>query len=691
MAEDKFDLLGLTDDCIIAILGHIPPVDLSAVAFTCLRLYSLARQTFVLTKSNRDYHIEHTTLLQHVVENDTVLVTRNNGEIVSVNVSHLTREDLEVFRRSEPYTAELRVIQYLQAFEGLIEGVNLAYLFSFPDPDHLPKHANYLLFDEIVKWCSGTVKRLQLNDFKWTPELAFAARPLLTHLTKFVLNGGRNIEEILPALRYCEELSIEGAFVVDGFRNDFPKLVKFTLNDSFDYRSRRNEAEYGNQMRLFLMRHNNLRELDLETTEGFDLNAIEDMIHMEVLKISGESVKWVVENEMTPFKLVQLKKLALLSDKSDFTQAIRRMSESTAVHTLHDVDFSYMNLNGAIVNALNRFSQLQTLQLCKVIYSNFDILRHLNNLTHLKRLSLIQRPHQNRLFITLPPSLISLDHLELERFLINIDQITAIIRMPTLNHLELTRCDFDEIPLELKKELLLQVNKLVELKLNEKSDADWLTYSGSTDSLRRLSMKGYEHGNTFVVGVSRYHQLRELHLEGGFENGILDRPEPLQSLKFLTKVHFRYVSGNISDLLRSLGCVDTLEMLSIMYCAFDAETVASICRFRNLRRLRLSDMSNEYFAALAGLTKLTELSLGPSIYEIDTADLVECIHLLPTVKMVQIKCFDFAYYKQLLDVCRAQNRKLTIELRATASIEVPQHVYENCRYLEIKQNIVRHI
>lgn len=138
-----------------------------------------------------------------------------------------------------------------------------------------------------------------------------------------------------------------------------------------------------------------------------------------------------------------------------------------------------------------------------------------------------------------------------------------------------------------------------------------LATTATRDSLEYLKIANCQVGNGFVSDLANFKKLRILKFIG-IKDFTTNGMAGLQQLQSLTKFVMDYFDANTVRHLANLGSVDSLQSLKINYCPINNEFFEGICRFRQLRVLKLlepeiGDFSEEHLALLRHLNQLTKL------------------------------------------------------------------------------------
>lgn len=699
-----FDLLGLNDDCIIAILRHISLEDLAATAVTCSRLETVARRVFVLDEANKSYHINYWTNVEAVLADNCEIRTNDHSRLPIGQIGH--GEFLRI-RDPQPYHAEKRVHQVLEAFGDLLEEINLEYMFpliiNHPDEWSDYRFPNQLLFEHIIQHCSGTLQKLRIREFVWTPELAAKAAPLLNHLTKFDSNACWNTELILPALIACEELSINGDLSAEAFRNRFPKLKKFTLfehelcaeGNDLDAAMRRYE-QYFNE---FLLDHRNLTHLKFDTPMYFDITAVGQMHDLEQLEIEGHEMRLKLDDP-TAFQFGRLTKLILSPCCQQLSALLVRISESASADTLTYLKISDAAMNDTVFDALNRFEKLETLKLRHFRTSKPDSVGTFHKLQCLKKLT-VHFSESRRFRLPLLPSL---ERMKLVNVTFDVNLIQAIGRLPQLVYLKLAEADIDMRMCDDEKRQLEMVQHLQKLRLTNSSIAkEWLRYSGSAISLTSLEIDDIGIDSELIDGLCRHQSLRELDIRNStIEDISKASKESLSHLKEVRKLFLIRNRDSIDEILENLGAIDALQTLRIVEVAIDDMTIDSICRYQNLRDLQIEsapDLSNRHLRALLGFENMWKLTLSSRNWygasEFDWRGLLNFVALHRTIHFLELKSFEITdfdrnIFDDLMAMCRTQLRKIIVEFHDYRTLDLPDYMFEldNCQFVEVRQKLL---
>lgn len=547
-----FDLLGLNDKCIIAILCHVSLDDLCSVAFTCRRLYSIARRTFVLDKSNLSYHP------QCKFPNMTDMEEYLNAD--------------EKWLSCEGHRGgKLELVQALTAFGNLFEKIEL-------DGYDLGEIQEKLM-DKVNKHCCDTLESFKLTDFIWTPEFQAHARPILSRLKNLSIHGSRDLTRILQAVQNCVvlELQIDGS-ETNIFDSTFPKLKKLQFGMAWN--------ENGIGFNEFLLRHRQLKDLKLLVPDNTDLTAIGQLHELESLEIEGRRwrIAWnAIDSEA--FNFNKLKRLICSThDETDESLLLQRLSKSAATETLQYLELqngqlsllsSFINLHElslypgwGIDVRLPLMRSLKILRLCSVT-ADRDFFRDLGRLTQLEELDLM--------CVILGDALTDADKLplrnlnQLKKLMVyrlegNHDWLKHLGSTDTLRSLHIRQSDIIEgvgryhnlheltfstmsIVGDIQEacEELCHLKSLKTLKILEhrggQSAYDIYSRVGSNATLQELSLIGIESlTSTQLLALDAFTQMRTLDIEQEIFNW-QSLTELIAHLPSLTKLILRYYDG----------------------------------------------------------------------------------------------------------------------------------------------------
>lgn len=696
MSDNFFDLLSLPDDGIIAILRHVSLDDLGSIGLSCVRLYWIAREVFVLNEANRYYHINCMNKIKRIG-----LQMCEIDDYTNHIVNGVQQREFDRLNRQQPCNAETRVKQNLVVFGDLIHDLIFQYVSEVTiesasrkkTDEHIFHSGNQRLFEDVIENCSDELKVLEISCIKWTPELAAKAEPLLRRLTMLESFYCDNAELMLPLLKECMDLIIAGTINRDYFLSDYPKLKRLTLINV----SSVSFGGFESQLEAFLVRHKNLRQLKLNIFK-IDVTTIGHMQELEELSLEFECP--IQSDGLSAFECHCLKKLILAANGYEISQFILWIANSAAIDSLEYLEIQQSKLSAEAVAALNRFNKLEILQLSDIELSTSNALRHFQNAAQLKQLVLAFNSAAN---IELPPirniPMPSLERINISGFHIGAEFIQALGRLPKLSHMRLRQIEFKEDVDVTEKRMFRNVNQLKKLD-TDGTITEFLQYLGSTESL--ISFKVFQGiiDNDFVGGLCRYRNLLELEIRDS-EFSHIDRTQvELRHLNGLKKL---YIGGskNVNGFLLHLGSIDAMESMHFYSGSVDELTAQAICSYRNVRKLVLegSILPSPYLTALDGLPKLTELTLSCTESTYDWWDVFELVLRLQTIKLLKIdeissskfdEVFDYQIFGYLLEACRQQKRKIAVEFCGDDNVrDVPRFFFEkdNCQFVEVIQTL----
>lgn len=686
----SFNLLGLDNDCILAILRELLLDDLGAIACCCRRLRDVARQVFVLNEANQYYHIKYLTTL------DADLNTTEE-ELISVvdDVRYPYRyayNEMKRMRQQQLYSAELHALQRLVSFGDLIKEIDFDYIFQLQLDQHtFQRYANQKLLLHVFRYCAGTLQRLTVRDVDWTPQLMQLAFPLIVRLTKFNSSDCTNTELVFPALARCTDIAIINEMCVICFTYNFPKLQRFT----FCCPTLQGEVvHYSRKMMNFLHRHKKIRHLKVDVQTKFDVTAIVLMYQLEELHINAKSIKLCLK-EPTLYRACRLKKLNLCASRIEISPLLCYLADSTAVDTLEylRVDGGYLQEDA--VEALGRFNKLERFKF-KNLSLKYPLIHCLPNLEHMKRLTLTVN-HTRKYQLSTTPAL---DVLHISDAMVDDAFIDALIRMPQLKCLKLDAITMKSYVLLAVMPILIDVTGLEKLYMESNSAiilSVWLTYLGSTVTLRSLRIAKSEISKDVLLGICRYRNLEHIELSDCELICYEEESAMLCHLQGIKKLFLHKIGDCLSTFLRALQ-PNAMQTLHLNECQMNVHTIKSICRFRNLQELQIANANNLVIQQLWKLKKLDQLQMLTLVYT-DTRQacfvaeaLVDLVLRLKSVTCLVLKQYKIIRFTQqcfdgLLQARREQNRKIVIELHNSISMELPQFLFENdnCRYVEFRQ------
>lgn len=656
-SSEQFDLMALNDNCIVAVLRQMSLNDLCSAAHTCDRLRELAREAFVMDRANQRYHIQ-----------------------------------TDSKQSPNPIYAE-----HLATFGDLLEEVELVY----SPKRHLVD--NRMLFGHIIQYCGDTLKQLTVHRLTWTPELSAQADKLLSRLTKYHSHDCRKTTLILPALKNCVDLNIGRELCPRVFRCDFLQLERFSYMKgpdmiSVEYLHTSRETASTAKEREFLRRQVQLRRLEIQVFDVFDLTIIGGMRQLEELIIHGVSFSMNLDASLD-FQFDRLEKLELFGGGNAVTALLLRLATSPAMHTLKHLSIVGAALSIAAVAALNRFTQLEHIDI--EYHGNVDPqeIHRFGDMQQLKRLTLTG-PGTQQYELPAPQSL-EVVHLRDRRIDGNV--IDQLGRMPQLRQLELCAGHFDsgaaftsdQIPsfgnIDRLQKLEIQAFSINTVKLKF-----LLTNLGSTLTLQSFKLERCRMDDVIVRGLCRYRNLRELELIDCVSHSIDASSYHLHQLQNIKSMRLDVDDDILKTLLRSTGSIYSLQVLHIKHVTINDDMIGRICRHTNLRELRFETIRGRWadklrqLGSLKYLEKMT-VSLENRTKSFRWRDMVQLIGQLESLTCLQLEEFKINefinMYDELLRTTGIQQRRLVIEFRNRNGFDLPSFMLdrENCRYLEIKQ------
>lgn len=702
-----FNLLGLNDDCIIAVCRHLSLNDLGSIACTNSRLHGLARQVIVLDEVNLHYSISCSAKMIVVHEGDKLIATEGT---VRFRYNAIGAIELDCLRGQQSNTVEIRVRQHLAAFGDLLKAIDFDYTYNLIEGDHQHgKLFNQPLFEDMLHQCSNTLQHLTIHNVVWTAALLAQAQPLLSRLAKFHSIAGKNSELPLRTVSpQCTDLNITGELCAASLKMNFVHLERFTLLQyaGAPFLTRDNTYAFRHhqqQLREFLRHHkHHLRTLLLDAPDHLDVAIIGELRGLKELEIHGwRSVRFSVAENPTAFQFSHITKLTLIDCEAVASQLVLRLAKSTSVagHTLAHLHVSGEALSDDAVTALAHFRHLETVHIWDSHYSESVTMdnRQFPNLQQLKSINLIVSNARRYHFMAAP----ALETLTVRCTVMVIDSefVTAVGRMPKLKHLSLCGVTINGANVATK---LAHINRLESLEvifdMGDDMTADYFTWLGSMDTLRLLKIKNLDRrwGSVIIGGLCRYRQLQSLHISQCDFGGVEQFGE-LRQLKSVKELHLNGNTFRYDGVLMDLGCDERLEKL-VLNCVVDDETVLAICRYRNLREMTVKCMRDwklQHLQALGCLGHLRKVTLikGSQMGGVDWNGVVDFVDQLKSIRLLYLLGFDLATLTcgvadRLLMMCRRQNLNVDITVwhEPDNTFELPEFMFEadNCQYIQIK-------
>lgn len=351
IAARPADLLKLNDSTLLAILKCLRSHDLNAVALTCRRLQTIARNAFQLKASDKRLNIAQ-LLLQYG--------------------SHFF-----------DYTR-----QYLHNFGAFIDEIVLMLETDFDTPT--PLYVNYenhknRIFDLVGNYCGGTLKTLRLNGYDLAQQQITAAELLFRHVTTLELKECSNISRILKLLVECRELDIKDCAYTNHCELQLPNLHRYSIG----VRIRPDSSD----IEQFLLRHHHLRDVEMYGLTNFNLRTVAQMKQIESFAIHGSTV--VFNDEMDiDWQMPQLKKLKLHDTNNQLANAAFYNFFLTicSVNTryLEQLDLSFRFMRNEYIDKIAQCIKLRSLKFRIALDWFFDAspFKNLKNLNDLNELEL---------------------------------------------------------------------------------------------------------------------------------------------------------------------------------------------------------------------------------------------------------------------------------------------------------------
>lgn len=640
MNAEPTELLDLNDDCLILVASQLSLHDLNSFASSCARLQDVARSTFVLNPTNKHLVIKGCDAIAY--EEFKIVVQRilNNPNVYCEISKEICGKKLADFNA--------RMRRYLINFGGLIESLHFQSYIMIAEQYSDEILCNYALFDEVLAFCSpGTLKRITLDGFTWTPGHTSRALPIFGHLEIVTF---RNCYNLIGILEECIEFNLEqiiaGCVNATALEIDFnhrnwiddkfdevilPKMTKLKLLDSFVY-------VLDTSIETFIMNNLQIEDIEICPMQNFNLSILNRMPQLRRAKFKFRKRLEPIEDDRNgglDFGKLQHLEIDCFADGTDAVWTfLIALTKSKATHSLETLKINEnLRLDDVNINYIARFESLRKLDLPDCI-TNLNFIQNLHYLTELS-VSCTE-------WTALEPNAFQLLE-KLDIFNVNVDDqfVRNLTKLCYLRELTLVPAAINVTDQGWPQ--LQNVSRLIKLKIYVKNCmrpdffTKWLTNLGSTHTLTKLILNNRVNiDDKFLLALCRFTELKMLDL---WANG---RPqcslEILQTMNKLSRIYLldKENSGFAEDFLMNVACTSTLTQISLRYCVgnrwlqrferlqslelyyLTEIDLVNVNRFLPyLRELHFEQMLfrwNDLLTFIAGAVELQKISFGHNIF-----------------------------------------------------------------------------
>lgn len=314
----------LNDDCLREIFDYLNVLDLASVAEVCPRFEALARARFSIKHKTFDFH-----------------------EFSKVRRTELRIHQLESF---------------LQHFGPLIVNLRVSYI-------EIQTISNNSVLEMILKYCSGGLDTLNLENFELKGQFLKKMRPLFVRLQKLHLRGCEFTTPFIRILGHCTALKklkfsdYSECSDCRLFTFNLPKLetISFKNFDGFSL----------NQLVKFIERNPQLKKVSIVHCETIGsgilpvivrgIPLVEKISFKECMYDSGPAFR---KNVMHLKQLSSLKKLKIDCSDNPVYSVFNEMA--TANVPLEYLEMSHCFANRQLVNSISNMKTLKTLSLFQI-------------------------------------------------------------------------------------------------------------------------------------------------------------------------------------------------------------------------------------------------------------------------------------------------------------------------------------
>lgn len=339
-------LLQLPDDCLTDIFENLCIVELADVASTCTRFRTIARQVFSLWQNR-----------------------------------HCLTIDMDTFADSPFHLRQIPAI--LRNFGDLLTKLNVSFRYT---DQRVSDRIRTLVFNCLVTYCTEPLDRLQLTGCRnFHLDKINNATRLFRKVRELYLSDSDAINiACLTDLWRLIKLTIDRPPTIKYLSIDYPVLKSFTLTRALGDEVLTDHSAVGE----FLERHDQLTEIEIDTTDYCDLTQIGSMPVLRKLSIQDPYSIKIEENIMPLTNLSKLTTLTLYVDGDEQMPAFLKSLKSK--HSLVELDLWSECWSGdelEFMKALSRYTRLRKLYFSVDTLAG-NLLLNLHGLKNLRTLSM---------------------------------------------------------------------------------------------------------------------------------------------------------------------------------------------------------------------------------------------------------------------------------------------------------------
>lgn len=317
----RMDLIGIGEHCLREICDRLDVFSLCDIAGTCKELQRIARESFACRKINKVIYdkFEHKTM--------------KANEFCAANYSELAN--------------------ILMAFGDMITDISVPFYEANGD-------ANTMIFNEVVRRCSGTLRKLDYYYISggFNVEEMLDSQLLFANLKQLGLGECQGFKGKIP-FDACEQLSVIRIFLDDWdespefFSATFPNLKCFLLESG-------SGCVTQDVFESFLGRHRQLTDLKLNMHDDIDLAVLNELPDLRVTEIES-----MTSRMMPPLSLKHQKRLRLIKFGAFGNSSMEFIDRWTQQESLEELDLSkQIFIDESVVwRNLNKLKELRVLKM----------------------------------------------------------------------------------------------------------------------------------------------------------------------------------------------------------------------------------------------------------------------------------------------------------------------------------------
>lgn len=382
----QIGLLNINDDCLLEIFKHLTFPELADISSICTRFQTIARKSFSL---------------------------RLKSDPVCINVAP---RDLSYDR----YLKRRRQIgAFLRNFGDILTNVKVNFWHTHT---YTAKLCNTFVYNMMVKYCIGTLQRLELRNCEYLqPDKIIDSRALFRHVKELILFKSQAIIGcFLHDAKQLTRLKLQLFHFSDVnqiLSNNYPRLQTLTLNqpqrrdrddeiDIIGFLKRHrylNELEFvggcGNDLSR-IGKYRRLRKLTIWNCPGCDILPIAQLNKLTTLKLSigcgGESPRALLMASKSSQSLQELG----LSGYSSYSRSVSMGLKAALPRftNLNQLSFNYNDVDDDLLRVLHRLESLHVLSIGAQFYSSITtngFVDLVQRLPQLEQLTLHPAPYGN--------------------------------------------------------------------------------------------------------------------------------------------------------------------------------------------------------------------------------------------------------------------------------------------------------